>query len=127
MSTVSVISVVDDDPSVRAATSKFLRSHGYTVQAYSSAEHFLRSGPLNDTSCVIADLQMPGMSGLELLTMMRAEGNRVPFIFITAFPDETSRARALKAGAICFLSKPFAGPTLINCLAALEGHQREDT
>jgi FixJ family two-component response regulator len=81
---------------------------------------------LNDTSCVIADLQMPGMSGLELLTMMRAEGNRVPFIFITAFPDETSRARALKAGAICFLSKPFAGPTLINCLAALEGHQREE-
>ena len=126
MSRVSVISVVDDDPSVRAATSKFLRSHGYTVQAYSSAEHFLRSGPLNDTSCVIADLQMPGMSGLELLTMMRAEGNRVPFIFITAFPDETSRARALKAGAICFLSKPFAGPTLINCLAALEGHQREE-
>jgi FixJ family two-component response regulator len=126
LSTVSVISVVDDDPSVRAATSKFLRSHGYTVQAYSSAEHFLQSGPLNDTSCVIADLQMPGMSGLELLTMMRAEGNRVPFIFITAFPDETSRARALKAGAICFLSKPFAGPTLINCLAALEGHQREE-
>jgi FixJ family two-component response regulator len=126
LSRVSVISVVDDDPSVRAATSKFLRSHGYTVQAYSSAEHFLRSGPLNDTSCVIADLQMPGMSGLELLTMMRAEGNRVPFIFITAFPDETSRARALKAGAICFLSKPFAGPTLINCLAALEGHQREE-
>jgi FixJ family two-component response regulator len=126
LSRVSVISVVDDDPSVRAATSKFLRSHGYTVHAYSSAEHFLRSGPLNDTSCVIADLQMPGISGLELLTMMRAEGNRVPFIFITAFPDETSRARALKAGAICFLSKPFAGPTLINCLAALEGHQREE-
>ena len=128
MSTVSLISVVDDDASVRAATSKFLRSHGYTVQAYSSAEHFLQSGGgLNDTSCVIADLQMPGMSGLELLTMMRAQGYGVPFIFITAFPDETTRARALQAGAICFLSKPFAGPTLINCLGvALEGGRREE-
>jgi FixJ family two-component response regulator len=127
LSTVPVISVVDDDTSVRAATSKFLRSHGYTVQAYSSSEHFLRLGRLNDTSCVIADLQMPGMSGLELQTMMRAQGHGAPFIFITAFPDETSRSRALKAGAICFLSKPFAGPTLINYLGvALEGHQRED-
>jgi FixJ family two-component response regulator len=126
LSTVSVISVVDDDASVRAATSKFLRSHGYTVQAYSSAEHFLQSGGLNDTSCVIADLQMPGMSGLELLTMIRAQGYGAPFIFITAFPDETTRARALQAGAICFLSKPFAGPTLINCLGvALEGGRRE--
>ena len=126
MSAVSVISVVDDDSSVRAATSKFLRSHGYTVQAYSSAEHFLQSGGLNDTSCVIADLQMPGMSGLELLTMIRAQGYAVPFIFITAFPDDTIRARALQAGAICFLPKPFAGPTLINCVSvALEGNQRE--
>jgi FixJ family two-component response regulator len=82
---------------------------------------------LSDTSCVIADLQMPGMSGLELLTTMRAQGYDAPFIFITAFPDETTRARALKAGAICFLSKPFAGPTLINCLGvALEGRQREE-
>ena len=127
MSTVSVISVIDDDVSVRAATSKFLRSHGYKVQAYSSAEHFLGSGGLNDTSCVIADMQMPGMSGLELLTMIRAQGYRVPFIFITAFPDETTRARALREGAICFLSKPFAGPTLINCLGiALQGHRRDE-
>lgn len=126
MSTVSVISVVDDDESVRAATSKFLRSHGYTVQAYSSAEDFLRSGRLNDTSCVIADVQMPGMSGLELLTTMRAQGHGAPFIFITAFPDETIRARALQAGAICFLPKPFAGPTLINCVGvALDGHRGE--
>ena len=79
---------------------------------------------MNDTSCVIADVQMPVMSGLELLTLMRAQGYRVPFIFITAFPDESVRARALKAGAICFLAKPFAGPILINCLAtALEGHR----
>ena len=127
MSTVSVISVVDDDASVRAATSKFLKSHGCTVEAFSSAEHFLESGRLNDTSCVIADLQMPGMSGLELLTMIRAQGYGVPFIFITAFPDENTRARALQSGAICFLSKPFAGSTLIDCLrAALEGHRCEE-
>jgi FixJ family two-component response regulator len=118
---VSAISVVDDDASVRVATGKFLRSHGYKVEVYSSAEDFLQSSRLN-ISCVIADLQMPGMSGLELLTMMRAQSHGVPFIFITAFPDESTRARALKAGAICFLSKPFAGPTLINCLGvALEG------
>jgi FixJ family two-component response regulator len=122
-----VISVVDDDESVRTATSKFLRSHGYTVEAYSSAEHFLQSDRLNGTSCVVADLQMPGMSGLELLAMMRAEGNRAPVIIITAFADETSRARALNAGAICFLSKPFAGPTLIDCLGtALKRLPREE-
>ena len=72
-------------------------------------------------------MQMPGMSGLELLTMIRAQGYRVPFIFITAFPDETTRARALREGAICFLSKPFAGPTLINCLGiALQAHRRDE-
>jgi FixJ family two-component response regulator len=123
----AMISVVDDDASVRTATSKLLRSHGYTAEAYSSAEHFLQSGRVSSTSCVIADVQMPGMSGLELLAMMRAQGNCAPVIFITAFADETNRARALKAGAICFLSKPFAGSTLINCLGvALKGHPREE-
>ena len=83
----------------------------------------MQSTHLNDTSCVIADVQMPVMSGVELLTTMRAQGYRVPFIFITAFPDESIRARALKAGAICFLAKPFAGPTLIDCLnSALAEH-----
>jgi FixJ family two-component response regulator len=97
------------------------------VQTFSSAENFLQSGHLNDTSCVIADVQMPGICGLELQTIMRARGYHAPFIFITAFPDEMSRARALKAGAICFLAKPFAGPTLINCLrAAFEGDRGEE-
>jgi FixJ family two-component response regulator len=75
---------------------------------------------------VIADVQMPVMSGVELLTMLRTQGYRAPFIFITAFPDESVRARALKAGAICFLAKPFAAPTLIKCLGtALKGHRGE--
>jgi FixJ family two-component response regulator len=116
-----VISVIDDDASVRAATNNLLRSHGYTVQTFASAEEFLRLAHLNDTSCVIADVQMSVMSGPDLLTLMRAQGYRAPFIFITAFPDESVRARALKAGAIGFLAKPFAGSTLIKCLdTALE-------
>ena len=124
MSTLSIISVIDDDASVRAATNNLLRSHGYTVHTFASAEEFLRSAQLNDTSCVIADVQMPIMGGVELLTVMRAQGSRVPFIFITAFPDESVRARVLKAGAIAFLAKPFAGPTLIGCLdTALERHR----
>ncbi len=101
---------------MRAATNNLLRSHGYTVHTFASAEEFLRSAHLNDTSCVIADVQMAVMSGLDLLTVMRTQGYRAPFIFITAFPDEGVRARALKAGAIAFLAKPFAGPTLIDCL-----------
>jgi FixJ family two-component response regulator len=121
---LSTLSVIDDDASVRAATNNLLRSHGYTVHTFASAEEFLQSTHLNDTSCVIADVQMPVMSGVELLTTMRAQGYRVPFIFITAFPDESIRARALKAGAICFLAKPFAGPTLIDCLNAALGEPR---
>jgi FixJ family two-component response regulator len=116
LSKLSVVSVIDDDASVRAATNNLLRSHGYAVHTFASAEEFLRSAHLNDTSCVIADVQMSVMNGLELLTEIRAQGSGVPFIFITAFPDENIRARALTAGALGFLAKPFAAPTLINCL-----------
>jgi FixJ family two-component response regulator len=111
---LSVISVIDDNASVRAATNNLLSSHGYSVHTFESAEDFLQSAHQDDSSCVVADVQMPGMSGLDLLTRLRTRGNNVPFIFITAFPDEGVRARALKAGAICFLSKPFPGPVLIN-------------
>jgi FixJ family two-component response regulator len=118
-----VISVVDDDASVRAATDNLLRSLGYAVCTFVSAEEFLRSAHLDDTSCVIADVQMPGMSGVDLQARLLTQGYRVPFIFITAFPEKTIRARALKAGAICFLTKPFDRLTLIRCLdTALERH-----
>jgi FixJ family two-component response regulator len=123
LSTLSTISVIDDDASVRAATNNLLSSHGYLVDAFASAEEFLQSVRLNDSSCVIADVQMAAMSGLDLLSYMRARGYNAPFIFITAFPDESVRARALKGGAICFLAKPFAGPALISCVeAALNRH-----
>ena len=119
-----MISVIDDDASVRAATSNLLSSHGYPVDTFASAEEFLQSARLDDSSCVIADVQMSAMSGLDLLIHMRAQGYAAPFIFITAFPEESIRARALKAGAICFLAKPFAGPALISCLeAALKRHR----
>jgi FixJ family two-component response regulator len=123
LSNPPVISIIDDDGSVRAATYNLVRSLGHIVHTFASAEEFLRSPHLNDTSCVIADVQMPTMSGLELQAHLLAEGNRVPFIFITAFAVENARARALKAGATCFLTKPFAGEALINCLdAALQEH-----
>jgi FixJ family two-component response regulator len=113
-----MISVIDDDASVRAATNNLLSSHGYLVHMFASAEEFLQSARLNDSSCVIADVQMSGMSGLDLLSHMRAQGHAAPFIFITAFPEDSIRARALKAGAVGFLAKPFAGTALINCVEA---------
>jgi FixJ family two-component response regulator len=124
LATHSVISVIDDDASVRAATDNLLSSHGYFVDTFASAEDFLKSTRLDDSSCVITDVQMPGMSGLELLTNVRSRGNNTPFIFITAFPDETVRVRAQKAGAIGFLEKPFAGRVLIDCIeTALKRHR----
>ena len=127
MSTVSVVAVIDDDASVRTATDNLLSSHGYLVDTFASAEEFLRSARLSDSACVIADVQMPAMSGLDLLIHMRAQGYAAPFIFITAFPEESVRARALRAGAICLLAKPFAGPALINCLEAALNRQRGGT
>jgi FixJ family two-component response regulator len=114
--TLSLISVIDDDASVRGATENLLSSHGYLVHTFASADGFLRSAHLNDSSCVVADVQMPGMSGLDLLAHVRVLGSDTPFVFITAFPEESVRARALKAGAICFLAKPFTGPVLIDCI-----------
>ncbi|MDI3565644.1 response regulator transcription factor [Bradyrhizobium sp. Arg816] len=111
-----LISVVDDDASVRAATENLLKSRGYITQIFASAEELLRSPQLDETSCVITDVQMSAMSGLELLAEMRTRGYDAPFIFITAFPNERLRASALGAGAIGFLAKPFAGQELIECL-----------
>ena len=118
-----VISVVDDDASVRVATDNLLSAFGYIVHTFASAEEFLRSPRFHDTSCVIADVQMPTMSGVEMQALLLARGSRIPFIFITAFPDEPVRARVLKAGAICLLTKPFDRRALIKCLdTALQRH-----
>ena len=93
-----------------------MRSFGYGADAFASAEEFLQSDRLNDTSCLILDVNMPGLSGIELQKQLIAQGNRMPIIFITAVPEETTRAKALKAGAVGFLSKPFREEWLINHL-----------
>ncbi|WP_024508435.1 response regulator [Bradyrhizobium sp. ARR65] len=116
MSASFSISIVDDDELVRTATNNLLKSRGYIVKTFASADEFLRSPQLEETSCVIADVQMPVMNGLELLTHTRARGCDAPFIFITSFPDERVRARALSAGATCLLPKPFSGRKLIKCV-----------
>jgi FixJ family two-component response regulator len=121
--TPTIISVIDDDASVRAATENLLRSQGHVVHIFASAEEFLRSAHFDEISCVIADVQMPGMSGAELQSLMLAQGRAVPFIFISGFPDEAVRGRVLEAGAIGFLTKPFDTQTLTRCLgAALAGY-----
>lgn len=118
MSKLPLVAIIDDDASVRATADSLVRSFGYVVHTFASAEEFLRSNRLDDFSCVIADVQMPGMSGVELQDHLRTQGYRVPFIFFTAFPDERIRVQALAAGAICYLTKPFDGDSLIECLQA---------
>ena len=116
LSKLPLVAIIDDDESVRATTDSLVRSFGYIVHKFASAEDFLRSDCLDDFYCVIADVQMPGMSGVQLQDYLRTQGYRVPFIFFTAFPDEKVRAQALAAGALCYLTKPFDGNTLIECL-----------
>ncbi len=120
---MAVISIIDDDASVRVATHRLVSSLGHVAHTFASADDFLRSSQLNDTACVIADVHMPGMSGIELQNLLKTQGHRLPVIFITAFPEESVRAKALEAGAACFLSKPFDAQILIKHLdAAVKGH-----
>jgi FixJ family two-component response regulator len=124
LTTVPVISVIDDDASVRTAIDFLVRSLGYTAHAFPSAAAFLQSAQLISTWCVIADVRMPTMSGVELQSHLRTQENRVPFIFITAVPEESARARAFADGAICFLIKPFDENVLIDCLnTAIDLHR----
>jgi FixJ family two-component response regulator len=118
-----MISIIDDDAFVRVATDGLVRSLGYRTTTFASAEDYLQSDRINDTSCVITDVQMPGLSGVELQSLLVARGNCTPMIFITAFPEEKVRRRALEAGAIGFLSKPFDDEQLIEHLqTALRSH-----
>jgi FixJ family two-component response regulator len=111
-----MISIIDDDLSVRQATDGLVRSLGYRAATFASAEDYLQSDRMNETSCVIADVQMPGLSGVELQSLLITRGHRTPMIFITAFPEEKVRRRVLEAGAIGFLSKPFDEELLIEYL-----------
>lgn len=113
-----VISIVDDDPSVRSATTKFLRVHGYTTHAFASAEEFLQSAHVDDTECLVADIGMRGMSGFDLQEQLLTRGHRISTIFVTAFPEERCQARASACRAAFLLSKPFDGQRLIDCIDA---------
>jgi FixJ family two-component response regulator len=111
-----MISIVDDDESVRDATEGLLRSLGYGASVFASAEDFLQSGRVDDTSCLITDVRMPGMSGVELHSLLIAQGNRTPVIFMTANPEQAIRSVVMRAGAVGVLSKPFKEQNLIDCL-----------
>jgi FixJ family two-component response regulator len=116
LSSEKPICVIDDDASVRLSLEGLLRSLGHTVRVFASAEEFLDSNALPSCGCIISDIKMPGMSGLELKQRLDGAGAAPPFILMTAFADEAARARAAKAGAACFLSKPFDADALIECL-----------
>ncbi|MFZ1426269.1 MAG: response regulator [Geminicoccaceae bacterium] len=116
MPNVPVISIIDDDESVRVALASLVRSLGYAVRTFTGAGEFLQLGRVDDIACLIVDVQMPGMGGLELQELLVARNMRLPTIFITAYPEDRVRDRALAGGAIGFLSKPFAAQDLIHCI-----------
>ena len=110
---IPVISIVDDDELVRDAVKGLVRSLGYVAAGHASAEEYLRSSEHGTSSCLITDIQMPGMSGADLQAQLIAEGNFAPVIFMTAFDNEDIRARVLKAGAFGYLKKPFDEKVLV--------------
>jgi FixJ family two-component response regulator len=124
MSAPPLISIVDDDDSLRNSLNNLIRSVGFAVQGFSSAEAFLNSNHLDDTACLILDVRMPGMSGLELQRQLMAADCQIPIVFITSHGDDDARSRALAAGAVEFLYKPFREEALLNAIhTALESKE----
>jgi FixJ family two-component response regulator len=119
-----LISIIDDDESVRDAIKGLMRSLGYRVEAVPSAQEFLSSRHVRRTSCLITDMQMPGMTGLELHQRLSTSGKPIPSILITAYPDDGVRERALSAGVIGYLSKPFEEDDLLACIRSALTHAR---
>jgi FixJ family two-component response regulator len=113
-----VVAIVDDDDLMRAALQGLLKSAGLLAQAFPSADEFLRSGHQHDTACLITDIRMPGMSGLELQAQLNADRCRIPTIFITAHGDAKMRMQAMRAGAMEFLAKPFDDEALLESVRA---------
>jgi FixJ family two-component response regulator len=114
----NMVVVVDDEESVRKALQRLLGAAGLTVSSFASAEDFLKSGHLDSTGCLVADIRMPGMSGLELLAELNRKRLPIPTIFITAHGDENLRMQAMRAGAVKFLPKPVDGATLVASVQA---------
>jgi FixJ family two-component response regulator len=116
MSEDQLISVIDDDASLRRAIVALVRSLGYSASGHASAEDFLETGEIDKASCVITDIQMPGMSGIELKQALDSQHSRVPVIMITARSEEALLARAHASGAACLLRKPFEPDVFVECL-----------
>jgi len=117
-----LIAIVEDDQFFRASIRQLMRSLGYTVEAFPSAADFLASRRLEETSCLIADIHMPAMTGVELYARLVEAGQTIPTILVTAYPNEAARARALKDGVVCYLPKPFDDHDLMDCVRkAVEG------
>jgi|SRR5215467_8993176 len=115
---VKMVAVIDDDEAVRTAVQELLRSAGLPARSFASAEDFLKSGQQRQTGCLIADIRMPGMSGLELQAKLNADRFKIPTIFITAHGDEKMRMQALRTGAVEFLAKPFDDEALLERVRA---------
>jgi FixJ family two-component response regulator len=126
LSNSEIISIVDDDASARVATDRLVRSLGWRARTFASCEEFLQSPQLEDTQCLVTDVQMPRVDGLELQHRLSTQGRRIPIIFMTAFPDDATRARAMAAGAICFLTKPFDVSTLSECIETALRRRRQE-
>ena len=116
MSTSPLISVIEDDDSVRESLRRLIKSVGYAVQSFSSAEQFLKSNQLQQTRCLILDVKLPGMDGLELQRQLTADRRDIPVIFITAHGDDAARVRALRNGALEYLFKPFSEEALLDAI-----------
>jgi FixJ family two-component response regulator len=120
-----LISIVDDDRFVREAMARLIKAHGYLTETFESAAGLLSSDAQARSDCLIVDVQMPGMTGLELHSQLVAAGNPIPTIMITAHPDEGTRRRALRAGVLCYLAKPFSEDDLLECMRrAIERRER---
>jgi FixJ family two-component response regulator len=116
----NLISVVDDDESVRRTTKLLIESFGCRAASFESAETFLKSGQLNETSCLVVDVQMPGMNGLQLQSHLVTEGWSTPIIFISAYGNKQSRRKAMQAGAVTFLEKPFSDEHLLETIRSAQ-------
>ena len=111
-----LVAIVDDDESIRNATRDLLRAAGFSTATFEDAESFLASASRASAACVVADIRMPGMTGLELYQALVASGDGIPTVIITAHPEEVTQSRAREAGITCYLSKPFAPDELLECV-----------
>ena len=122
-----LVCLVDDDSLIRDSTVRLMRSFGFRVEAFASAEEFGNSGYLEETACLILDVRMPGMDGLELQHRLSEAGERIPIVFITAHADDEQERRAMEAGAVGFLYKPFSQESLLQAIRSALGEQQGET